>query len=433
MGAARHRGAVAIMVGLSLTALIGFAGLALDLSRLYINKSELQTAADACALAAAAELTCTTGTTGCLINAQYAGKFAALQNKSNLQVGTVAIADADVRFSTAFVPNASYASLAGGAAATSTFSMCIARSAGIVPWFMGTMGVGQQLVAAQAVASLQPAGSGGFCPGAPIGVCPKTGGGAYAVGDWVVANASGTSNSSGLANQVGSYGAAVKGTFRWVDWDYPAGGTSEVQDRLAGTTTLCGVTTASSNIAEEGTKQGAKDGWNTRFGVYPNGANGYSVTTAPPDRTGFSYPTKPSATPYIPVGTSAYSDYRSRQATGAPFQDSTGSGGTYDPQGQGNPQIGGNASSSVSHQSYGTDRRLIATPIISGCTGASHVVTISSVGCFLLLNPMSSGANGDVFMEYRGLAGSPGSPCSGAGAPGGPGGVGGAMVPTLVQ
>ena len=47
-----QRGAVAIIVGLTLAVLIGFAGLALDLGRLYVNKSELQNAADSCALAA---------------------------------------------------------------------------------------------------------------------------------------------------------------------------------------------------------------------------------------------------------------------------------------------------------------------------------------------------------------------------------------------
>ena len=47
-----QRGAVAIIVGLTIAVLVGFAGLALDGGRLYVNKTELQNAADACALAA---------------------------------------------------------------------------------------------------------------------------------------------------------------------------------------------------------------------------------------------------------------------------------------------------------------------------------------------------------------------------------------------
>jgi len=54
------------------------------------------------------------------------------------------------------------------------------------------------------------------------------------------------------------------------------------------------------------------------------------------------------------------------------------------------------------------------------------------MGCFLMLSPMANSSNGDVFLEYRGLASASGTPCQQGGAPGGPGGSG-AMVPTLVQ
>lgn len=52
----RQRGAVAILVGLSIFVLIGFLGLVMDLGRLYIAKTELQNAADAAALSGAKEL-----------------------------------------------------------------------------------------------------------------------------------------------------------------------------------------------------------------------------------------------------------------------------------------------------------------------------------------------------------------------------------------
>lgn len=437
---ARQRGAVALIVGFSLVALVGAAGLAVDLARLYTNKSELQSAADACALAASAELTCPAGIAGCLTNARQAGKFAALKNKSDFQAAAVVIADADVRFSANFVPNANY--LAAGAPADSRYGMCIARSSSIGTWFLGVLGIASNLVTAQAVASLQPsasgAGAGGACPGAPIGACPPAGGGAYAIGDWVVANATGSGTATDLAGPKGIYGAAIKGTFRWVDWDYPGGGANEVRDRLAGTTTTCGISRGSTNIAEEGVKQGAKDAWNSRFGIYGNGVNGYNVNNAPPDRTGYSYPTKVGSVPYIPVGSSAYADFRARQSSFAPFQGQNGVAGTYDSQGPGNPQVGGQASTSAEHQSHGTNRRLIAIPIVNGCAGAGSPVTVVSMACFLMLNPMANGSNGDVFMEYRGAADAPNSPCSSGGAPGGGaggggGGGGGALVPTLVQ
>jgi uncharacterized membrane protein len=53
----RQRGVVAIVVGLMLAVLVGFVGLALDGGHLYLTKTELQNAADACALAASYELT----------------------------------------------------------------------------------------------------------------------------------------------------------------------------------------------------------------------------------------------------------------------------------------------------------------------------------------------------------------------------------------
>jgi Flp pilus assembly protein TadG len=52
----RQRGAVIVTVCLALLFLLGFIGIAVDLGRLFIVRSELQTAMDSCALAAAQEL-----------------------------------------------------------------------------------------------------------------------------------------------------------------------------------------------------------------------------------------------------------------------------------------------------------------------------------------------------------------------------------------
>ena len=45
-----QRGVVAIVVGLTMAVMLGFVGLAIDGGRLYLTKTELQNAADACAL-----------------------------------------------------------------------------------------------------------------------------------------------------------------------------------------------------------------------------------------------------------------------------------------------------------------------------------------------------------------------------------------------
>ena len=53
----RQRGAIAIMISVMILVILGFIGLAIDLSRLYNRKVELQTVADTAALAAARKLT----------------------------------------------------------------------------------------------------------------------------------------------------------------------------------------------------------------------------------------------------------------------------------------------------------------------------------------------------------------------------------------
>ena len=51
--------------------------------------------------------------------------------------------------------------------------------------------------------------------------------------------------------------------------------------------------------------------------------------------------------------------------------------------------------------------------------------------CYLMLNPVFSPGD-TMYLEYRGLAGSPSSGCVTSGAPGGPT-AGGPKVPALVQ
>lgn len=83
---ARQRGAVAVIVALSLVGMIGFVGLALDLGKLFVAKSELQNSADACALAAARELTGANANQ--LKLAEAAGKATGEQHKVLVSGGT---------------------------------------------------------------------------------------------------------------------------------------------------------------------------------------------------------------------------------------------------------------------------------------------------------------------------------------------------------
>lgn len=415
--APRPRGGVAIIVAVSMAVLIGMAGLAIDAGRLYVNNAELQSAADTCALAAANELVCQAGAgVACprdyLVNGERAGITAAAAMRRDLQTTAVVIAPADVRFSTTLGPNSGYQT-SGVAPVDSRFAMCIARSNGIVPWLMGVVGAGAaNNVAATAVATLAP--SQEICTNAPIGVCstgaaPNFG---YTLGQWIQGNFTSNGNNDDVA-----------GGFKWVDYTPNAGGNSEIRDQLAGGSGVCGIN-AGDNVNQPGTQQGAKLAYNTRFGIYRNNS-GYTPANAPPDRTGYAWPNRNPGSPVIGVGTSAYNNYIARQLANAPFINGEYAGtGTIG--GQGNTTV----ATSAQLRASGTDRRLIAVPVIN-CAGGNSVPVLG-FACVLMLNPMSNGANGTIYLEYRGSATDPSSPCRSGGQPGGPGGTG-PLVPTLAQ
>jgi len=90
----RQHGAVAIIVALSLVALVGMLGLVLDLGHLYVTKTELQNAADAASLSGAKELN---GKLTGINNAINRAIEAAGRNKYNLHSQVLVITSADIR------------------------------------------------------------------------------------------------------------------------------------------------------------------------------------------------------------------------------------------------------------------------------------------------------------------------------------------------
>lgn len=406
----REHGIVAIIVALSLAVLIGFGGLVLDLGHLFVNRTELQNAADACALAAANQLVCDTDAGPCpaefLHDAEAAGIYVAGRNTSDFQGKAVTILPGDVKFNTAIGPNTAYLSRADGASPNSKFAMCNASSAAIPTWLMQVLKTFEPTtVRTQAVATLAPGQTA--CNASPIGICsidddlPEYG---YSLGQWITAR----------FNHGQSGDDSLTGNFRWVDFTPSAGGTYEIRDQLLGNNTVCGIAVGD-KVREEGVKQGAKSAWNTRFGINPPGGTEPVPTEVVPDKTGFSYPSK---TPDIPVGTSAYADYRLKQAAATPFDDKLYIG----------DKVNGKAITSAEHLLYGGERRLVSVPVIQ--CGAGTEVTIMDMACVLMLNPMSNGATGDIYLEWRGMANAVGSACRTAGVPGG---TSGPLVPTLVQ
>jgi Flp pilus assembly protein TadG len=417
-----QHGAVAIIVGLALAVLVAFAGLVLDLGRLYVNKTELQNAADACALAASRELTCTTAPCPAsnLINAEAAGIYVAGRDLRDLQTTAVNIVPADVTFSTVLAPNSSYLSIAGGADPASRYVMCTARSSGIVPWFMGVVGIGAQNVNAAAVATLAPAQTNcaipmALCSQGAASATPPYG---LNVGQW-------------YGGRFGSGGGAT-GNFNWVDFTPPGGGASEVEALLTGNG-LCNMN-VNNPVGQGGVlgNSGAK-AFNSRFGLYQSGGGNPQITNAPPDYTGYAYTSAAvvSGTTYTwPSGANALSDFLANRNIHAPYGTSTAAGNAATGLGISNAY---NAAQSPALTTQGADRRLVTSPIVdcAGWAGGSTTTPILAWACVLLLHPIDS-PTGNVFFEYRGLSSDPNSPCATSGSVGGPGSVG-PQVPALVQ
>ncbi|WP_298235033.1 pilus assembly protein TadG-related protein [uncultured Azohydromonas sp.] len=150
---AAQRGVVAVMFALSLVLLVGFTGLALDGARLYINKAELQNAADACALAAAQELDPALPN---FARAHAAGMLAATRNFIDLQSQGVPPENVTVEFAAS--ANAAVWNLTGLALPSDLVARCTVAPPALALWFMPALGIDNAAVKAAAAASRNIAG-----------------------------------------------------------------------------------------------------------------------------------------------------------------------------------------------------------------------------------------------------------------------------------
>lgn len=399
---------MSLIVALSLAVVLGFVGLALDGGHLYLTRTELQNAADACALAASRELT-GAGTLSLeqRQRAEILGRDMARRNRQAFQSAAVDDAQILVRFGTALDAAGVWAD-ASGAPADARLVRCTLERAGITPWFMQVLGFGAQAVRAAATASLVPAQR--HCA-IPMAVCTKGPGApdfGLVPGQWI----------SGRFNA----GGGVTGSFNWIDYTPPAGGASELGELLRGRG-QCSLD-ASVQVGQPGNLgQAAARAWNTRFGLYQTGQEG--PDRAAPDFTGHAY------TPLNwPAQSQALADFLIRRRSHDPYGSSVAAGNAqtglslsaaYDP-----------ASTTQTHRDWGIDRRLVVAPVVDcGDWAGSQTATVQGWACLLMLHPIG-GPGDDVRLEIVGPAGALGSPCGSQGVPGDAGGIG-ARVPALVQ
>lgn len=408
----RQKGAVIITVALALLFLLGFMGIAIDFGRLFITKTELQTATDSCALAAAQELD---GASDSLMRATNAGKTAGNLNKVYFQSALAKInvnSNNDIEFSD---------SLVGGYSSTFTppanakYARCTHTISGLAPWLLQAMTgfsgnstfAEPKNVWALAVASRAPSQTN--CA-IPIGLCKKTPD--YQPGEWLA----GAVNSSG----------AVTGQFRWLDFTGNGGGAKELKDVLQGEG-QCNLPGTDTVTGKPGNNGSAAFAYNTRFGIYQG--SGAPPNDGIPDLTGYAwYADTPPVQPPYP---NKYPLFVNKRLTNVPYQ-----GDKKAPDTSGLNTVGKIYTGSLG--TVGANRRIVMAPMVDcaafdGLTG-SGTLKIESIACILLLHPIKNGAGPNsekMWVEYIGKVDDTNSPCSTMGLAGG--NANNPKVPTLVQ
>ncbi len=469
--ARNQRGAMAVVAGVMVVVLIVMGGMVVDLGRMYVTRTELQSAMDACALAAANQLQPGASATAFVLQTADAHGRAMVDstkasvngarpttsvNRAYFQSREIVAADVQLEFAPAL--DGPYATLGAANPTTARFARCsypmtniavtltqllnIVPSAGAVA---PTTTVGASAVASRAPGSAGNPTNSTTCGLFPVAVCRVPGSTSatnwgMTPGQWV----------GGVANPGGGGGGGSvtlePGNFGWIDFSPPAGGASELLGLLANNG-ACGTIPVGTEVGQPGAISSAYAGWNSRFGIYGNGS-GLSEASNPPDYTGYAY----SKTNYGPaaswqpgstVSINAFgNDYMTRRAAASVFNQTE--------VGYGNNNF--NATRVLTSQQlrdYGRLRRVVAAPVVD-CTlfhGGSGRPPIDGFACLFLLRPYSTSGPQPGFenrnnlsafspeIEYIGTIDDPDTPCRLSGGVGGSGGSTGsfALVPRLVQ
>lgn len=386
----RQKGAVAVLTGLSIVVLVGMAGLVLDLGHLYITKTELQNAADACALSAARELSSINATT--VSRATNAGIAAGKLNLVDFQGSPPEILPADITFGPNLNTdtNGNLLNFSRNVDKNTQYARCVPHGTerkSVAMWFMGVMGIGAQEVGAEAVAKY-PKGEP-YC-GIPLAVCTDNSGlpnMGFSIGSWYAGRL--------------EAGTAVQGNYGWVRFPDQDTGTDALADVIAGEG-LCKYDDTTQVFQNTGVSNGAAKAWNTRFGLYgsPYKKDEANLLAHKPDKTGVSYQN------HRPGG--VYDDFIVHHENNfTPYDpnsilDKNGKPVAY----PGGPPSPATSITGKQHETYGAQRRMVAMPVIK-CSEWSAKKEMQVIGwaCSLMVAPMED-AQGEVRLEFRGIIGS---------------------------
>jgi len=403
-------GAVLPIVGLTIAVLLGMAGLVIDLGGLFVAKTELQSAVDSCALAAAQELD---GASDAITRATSAGLTAGNANRVGYQKNSASIIDTEITFSD---------SLTGSFSSTFTpvanarYAKCGHTTTGLVAVLIKMVGgASSNAVGAVGVATRTHAQSA--CP-IPVGLRPKSSGTApdygFSPGDWVTV----------LYNNTA--GSIAQGEMGWFNLDGSTNANETKNEMAVG---YCN-SKVNDTLQTPGAQVSVSDQWNSRFGIYKNNGD---MNAMRPDYTGYAY-----TTTNWPSGKSAYNgssggsdptavNFKSKRLAYASYADTSTDvkvGDTITGLGlQGGYKNLAAPGGTGDFAKLGTSRRLVIVPVVSM---ANQVL---GYACMLMLQPVG-GPTQPVQFEYLGNASSWSSVCTTNGLAGGNFGP---LIPALVE
>jgi hypothetical protein len=401
-----QRGVVAVLVAVALGAIILMAGLALDSGHLFLNKTRLQNAVDAAALAAAKTL----DDTGNIALATTEARDAFASNASAAGNGELATAYGSGNGSIQLTLEYS-ATLPPFAAGAANGPYVRARATGFVmpTWLVQVGGIFQKTVSAVAVAGPRTLNIGStVCNVAPMMVCGDATAGAP--GYWGY-----TPNAPAVLKKSTSGGQSSVGPGNFQLIQVGGSGAAIVRENMAGSFSAC-IAGGSTIETQPGNEAGpVAQGLNTRFGQY-NGPMNNAQGTYPPDvivdaqtpalravQNGTRYDVYQGNVPITATNIDVLYNYQD-------YMTDLRNPGTYDHQPINEGGIGA------------FERRVLAVPVgnCSGTTNGHGSVPLLGFACFFLLQPAEQQGNDSYvygqFVPDCSVTGTPGpNPVAGAG------------------
>ena len=429
-----QQGAVIVTVCLLLLFLLGFIGFALDFGKLFVVKSELQTAMDSCALAAAQELDLQPsigGSPSAIDRAKSAGLTAGNLNAVNFQSATWS---GKGQLVTAEITFKDPAYVATTDPAVAQYAQCQHVQPAVQLWLLQALGAfsgnttdyaNTHNVMASAVATrahgqttcpipvtlkpqVPPNCAGANCSAPNYGYVP---------GQWITVL---TSQSSIPGGYIG-----------WANLD----GSNSASETRAEMNGKCG-TRVNDILGTPGTQTTIAEPWNYRFGIYkklPDFSTDPSYMR--PDFTGYSYtgtdwPSKFNAyngtDPLADPTAQNFVTKRANFGACAPSGRVSGANSCESINGislNSFKNLAASGNGPASHGAWGSNRRIVTVPVTDATNRVIDFV------CMLMLQPLSIPMT-NVQLEFIGNAGTLTSPCSFSGMPGG---AAGPLVPALVR